>query len=375
MKKRLRVNKVCILTTVHNTFDTRIFYKQANTLAKAGYNVTLISQYRKNEVVEGIRIIALPILYNRLIRILVLPWYAFKLALYEKAAIYHFHDPELIPVAILLSLLGKRVIYDVHEDFPRQILSKYWIPAKIRRIIAKIAELIEKIACRFYTKIVAATPAIAHRFPHSKTVIVQNFPILNEITIEDTIPYLERPPYIIYVGQITEIRGAQEMIQAMSYLPENLGIKLLLIGNFVPSALETKLRQLPGWKYVEFLGWKTRDELRQLLGKSRVGLVLFHPKPNHIEAQPNKLFEYMSAGLPVVASNFPLWQQIIEKTGSGLTVDPLNPEKIAEAIEYLITHPKEAQQMGQNGRILVLKKYNWAKEAEKLLTMYREILS
>jgi len=111
------------------------------------------------------------------------------------------------------------------------------------------------------------------------------------------------------------------------------------------------------------------------LDKLRVGLVLFYPEPNQINSQPNKLFEYMSAEIPIVASNFPLWKEIVEGNQCGICVDPLNPEEIARAIEYLITHPDEAQRMGENGRKAVIEKYNWESESKKLIELYRKILS
>ena len=105
------------------------------------------------------------------------------------------------------------------------------------------------------------------------------------------------------------------------------------------------------------------------------GMVIFRPVPNHINSQPNKLFEYMSAGIPVIASNFPLWQQIVEGNKCGLCVDPLNTRAIAEAIDYMVEHPEEAEEMGQNGREAVLEKYNWEIEEQKLLSFYQQVLN
>ena len=82
----------------------------------------------------------------------------------------------------------------------------------------------------------------------------------------------------------------------------------------------------------------------------------------------------MAAGLPVVASDFPLWKEIVEGNRCGITVDPLDPKAIARAIEYLLTHPEEARRMGENGRRAVEEKYNWGKEAEKLVRLYRNLL-
>ena len=103
------------------------------------------------------------------------------------------------------------------------------------------------------------------------------------------------------------------------------------------------------------------------------GLVTFYPLPNHVDAQPNKMFEYMSSGLPVIASNFPLWKKIIEGNKCGLCVDPLDPAAIAKAIDYIVSHPDEARAMGENGKRAVYEKYNWGVESEKLISLYRSL--
>lgn len=366
--------RIVHFSTVHPSFDSRIFHKEVKTILKAGYETIVVAQHKGQTIVDGIRIIGLPKPKYRVTRICMLTWQAFLKALAQKPDIYHFHDPELLPIGLLLRALGKKVIYDVHEDVPRQILSKYWIPPILRGLVAKAAALMEWVAGIFLNGIVAATPAIAKRFPAHKTVVVQNFPILSEFSFIQKLPYHDRPMQIAYVGGITAIRGAIEMIRAMEYLPENLGARLVLAGTFVPSELEATVRELPGWRYVDFLGWQDRQSVGALLGQSRMGIVVFHPEPNHLEAQPNKLFEYMAAGIPVVASNFPLWQKIVEEEQCGLTVDPLNPEAIAEAIQWLLEHPEEAEKMGERGRRAVLEKYNWDQEAKKLLSLYRRLV-
>ncbi|MBC7077734.1 MAG: glycosyltransferase, partial [Synergistales bacterium] len=142
-------NTVCILTTVHPPFDTRIFHKEARALVTAGYDLTLIAQHDKNEVVDGVKVIALPKPKNRFTRIFGLTWRAFRLALRQRADVYHFHDPELLPVGGLLKLLTRaKVIYDVHEDVPEQILTKHWLPALLRHPLAVVFNAFEKFLSR-----------------------------------------------------------------------------------------------------------------------------------------------------------------------------------------------------------------------------------
>ena len=368
---------VCIITTVHHPFDVRIFHKQARSLRKAGYEVSLIAPYEREERIRGIHLCPLGQPRSRAHRMTVLLIRALRMALRKKADVYHIHDPELIPWGLVLkAFTSAKVVYDIHEDYPHQILSKEWLPTGLRTPVAKSIAILEYLAARFFDGLVAATPEIAARFPKRKTIIAQNFPLVEEfyLPLGEEVPYQQRPMQIIYVGGITVIRGAMEMVHAMEYLSMHLEAKLVLVGKFSPPSLESDLRQLPGWKHVNFLGWQDRKSVFSILTNSRVGIVVFHPAPNHIASQPNKLFEYMAAGIPVVASNFPRWREIVEGEGCGLTVDPLNPKAIAEAIRWLLEHPEQAEEMGRRGRQAVLKKYNWGREEKKLLTLYRRLL-
>lgn len=305
--------KVIHLTSVHPPFDTRIFYKECRTLVQTGYDVVLAVPHDRNEVVDGVRIRAVPKPKNRLERMTKTVWQVYKAALSENADIYHFHDPELIPVGIVLKLKGIKVIYDVHEDVPKQILTKYWIPSFLRHIASVGALLFEKIGSKFFDGIVAPTPTIARKFPSDITVAVQNFPMLNELVTANAMPYSNRPNDIVYVGGITAIRGIRELVKAIGLLPETLGARLCLAGSFGPAELYNEVCAMPGWKRAKFLGWQTREQVAALLGKVRVGFVLFQPTPNHCDAQPNELFEYMSVGIPVIASDFSLWRKILLK--------------------------------------------------------------
>lgn len=357
---------VCILTSVHSPFDVRIFHKEAKTLNENGYKVLLIAQHHKEEIVDGIHVIPLPVPHNRFERITKTVWKLFKLALKERAEVYHFHDPELIPIGLLLKRQRKRVIYDVHEDVPRQNLSKPYIPDMLRKPISVMIGGLEAFSARRFDGVVTATPSINRRFLElgANAVSVNNYPLASELYPAEN-QWERREKAVCYVGGIAGIRGAFEMVEAIG----KTEYKLLLAGDFEPG-FEGKLERMPGWRQVKALGFVGRDSVRATMARSMGGLVLYHPEPNHISAQPNKLFEYMAASLPVIASNFPLWKEIVEGTECGICVNPLNPEEITGAIRWIIEHPIEAQEMGENGRRAVLQKYNWDKEAKKLLAVY-----
>src|SRR5262249_38979836 len=148
-------------------------------------------------------------------------------ALHQHAYVYHFHDTGLILVGWLLKLHGKYVLYDVREDTPADIRDKYWIPRWARPAVAWIVDVAEKLSGRMLDGIVAATPHIGQRFPRSKPVVVQNFPLLDE-AFPASLPYLERPSLVLYIGTITAVHGVIELIEAMGLLPETVQARLTI---------------------------------------------------------------------------------------------------------------------------------------------------
>ena len=365
--------KVCILTSVHPPFDIRILHKEAKSLAKAGYDVTLVAQHDKEEIVDGIRIVPLPRPKNRFERMTRTVWSAYRKALKINADIYHFHDPELIPAGLLLKLFTKaKVIRDVHEDYSKVIRGKHYLSPWMRRFIARVFSIFDEFTAKRFSSIVSATPAIAKQFEklNNNSVTIQNFPILDELHTRETIPWKKRSNAVAYVGGISKLRGAKEMVEAVGLASKKADIRLMLAGDFSPRSLKKEMELMEGWKQTEYLGYLSREKISRFLGNIKVGLVLFHPEPNHISAQPNKLFEYMSSGIPVIASDFPLWRVIVESAGCGLLVNPMKPKEIADAVIYLLKNPEEAEEMGNRGRKAVVKKYNWGREEKKLLELY-----
>jgi len=378
--------KVCILSTVHSPFDTRIFHKQAKTLVQAGYDVTLIVQHDKSEVVDGVKIIALSKPRNRSTRIFGLTWRAFRLALRQKADIYHFHDPELLLVGMLLKLLTRRhVVYDVHENVRKQILNKTWLFPWIRKPLSWTYVLIERACLLFIDGIIIAEDSYIENYQGRKNAVaLRNYPILTYLEPREDVGKTNRGAghsfKVIYVGGLTRLRGALELVEAMRIMKADgyEEVRLDLIGPISSPELKRELdavicqHDLEG--YVSIPGPILHEQVHEILSQSQVGMAVLHPDPNYVDSLPTKLFEYMAAGLPVIASNFPLWKEIVERNECGLTVNPLDPREIAKAIEYLLAHPEEAQRMGENGRRAVLEKYNWEREAKKLLTLYEELL-
>ena len=366
------VRKVMIFSSVHRYDDSRIFHKQAVSLARAGFRVELHAVADFDERMDqGIHIVGLPPHRSRLRRVLA-GWRLFRRALRSKADMYHFHDPELLPWGLLIKWLTRRpVVYDAHEDLPKQIHTKPWIPPQLRPVVSRAVHRIEKGIARRLSAVIAATDAIGEQFAGAqKVAVIKNYPLsMPEIDGAER----EGKNRILYVGGISYLRGYREMIAMMDHLPPELEAELHLIGPLQyidgrdrdTDRLQRKgvylhgtvpFREVPGW-----------------LARGKVGLVCLHPVENYRDALPIKMFEYMAAGIPVVATDFPLWRKILEENQCGVTVNPLNPAEMAEKVAALLKDEKLRRRMGENGRRAHLEKYNWKAEEAKLLDLYGEL--
>src|SRR5690606_22488290 len=185
--------------------------------------------------------------------------------------------------------------------------------------------------------------------------------------------YRSRENAFVYVGGIEEVRGAREMVHAMGLLNDVVPARLDLAGRYTPHELERQLQRDRGWPHVRYHGWAARPLVAKLLGQARAGLVVLQPTENYADGYPVKMFEYMAAGLPVIASDFPLWRRIVEDAGCGLLVDPRDPKVIAAAMRWILEHPVEACEMGQRGLQAVNRVYNWRRESEKLIALYEHL--
>jgi glycosyltransferase involved in cell wall biosynthesis len=364
--------KIRHLTSVHRVDDPRIFHKQCKSLARIGYDVGLVACHDRDAVLDGVRIVAIDRPQGRLDRMTRVAWRLYRAAVRERADVYHFHDPELLWVGALLKLGGRRVIYDVHEDVPKQIMGKHWIPRRARPLVSKAVALLEQLGARIVDGIVAATPSIAGKFPRRRTIVVQNFPEASFVGADGAAPPVaERADAFIYTGGLMEIQGVREMARAFALLPDRM--TGAVAGTFHPPALEAEIAAMPGWRRVRYLGQVPRQEIAHAMDGARAGIVLNHPTVNYLDAYSTKMFEYMARGLPVVCSNFPLWAAIVGEAQCGIAVDPLDPAAIADAIRSLSEDTELAQRLGENGLRAIAERYNWEAELRKLEGLYRDV--
>lgn len=365
--------RVVHVTTVHPRDDIRIFHKECRSLARAGYEVIqVVGDGHGDAEADGVRIVdigAPPA--GRLARMRAQPRRALDTVRRLQPALVHFHDPELLPLGGALARGGVPAVYDAHEDVPRQILTKQWIPAPLRPLLAWAFERYEDARVRPLAAVVGATPHITRRFAARarRSVNVGNFPFLDELAPPAAPAARERA--VCYVGGLTRTRGIRQMVRAVAQVP---GLRLVLCGDMEDAAFEAELRAEPGWAQVDWRGRVGRDAVRDVMAGCRAGLVTLQPMPSYVDSLPIKMFEYMSAELPVIASDFPLWREIVDATGCGACVNPTDPAAIAAAIRTVIDDPARVAAQGRAGRRAVLETYNWPQSERALLALYEDLL-
>ena len=369
--------RIVHMTTVHPWNDVRIFYKMCRSLANDGHDVHLIaprSGQTGRFIHNGVHIHSVPMPGNRGERIFSSVNAVLKKASSLDADIYHFHDPEFLTRAVSFQKkVARPVVYDVHEDIRLQVFNKKWLPPFSRALISKLAGTIEDRSCGKLAAVVASTPGVAKRFSaHKRCIVVQNYPRLEEFRLTENAVPEKVPNRFVYVGGISEARGIREMQAAATLCGNRAG--LVLAGKWASSSLQSSCQSSPAWSHVEDRGFLDRTGICSLLHSARAGLVLIHPRKNYLEAYPIKLFEYMAAGLPVIASDFPLLRRIIvEEARCGLVADPLDPESISRAMNWILDHPHESLEMGLRGKQQVTAVYNWDREFVKLKNLYDQL--
>lgn len=361
--------KVAHVTSVHSRNDSRIFFKQCRSLVLNGYLVyLLVADGKGDQCVENIRIIDNGKTVSRFRRITESSRQMLKKAIEINADLYHLHDPELIPMGLRLKTIGKKVIFDSHEDVASQLLGKPYLPPLMLKLLSFSYSIFERYALPTFDGIIAATPLIKKKIStiSSRVENINNFPIVGELDLN--VKWEEKRNEVCYIGGLEKNRGIYEIVKALEFLKNNT--RLNLAGCFTESAFSADVRSYSGWNRVNELGFISRDQVRKILNQSLAGLVILHPLINYIEALPIKMFEYMSSGIPVIASNFPLWRNIIEDNNCGICVNPFSQKEIACAIDFIVNNSEIAQAMGENGKRQVLEKYNWSIEETKLIKFY-----
>lgn len=376
--------RVCHLTSAHKRHDVRIFRKECCSLAKAGYNVTLVvNDTFPDETLQGVRIVSTHFQpKNRMERMLLGTKAVYKKALEQNADVYHLHDPELLPIACKLKKQNKIVIFDAHEDAEEQIKDKKWIPRLFSKIISKLYGHYAGQIMRRVDAVITVTPDFVEKFKkyQENTVMVTNYPIVTKSRSEgnsceqiyEKLNIKENEKYIIFAGGISEQWMHDTIIRAIERLNN---VCYILAGSAQKNYLDY-LRSLPGWEKVRYLGMISHDEVQSLYLNAIAGMAVNECTQLHGKGTlgNTKLFEFMEAGIPVICTNYPLWKTVVEGNACGICVNPRDVGGLADVIHYLLENPDNAKCMGQNGRHAVEDKYNWSIEELELYNLYNKLL-
>lgn len=365
MKKNCNC-EVMHLTTAHPRDDIRIFHKMVRHLHFDGFSTCLaVSDGLGNAVQDGIDIFDVGKKSNRFLRFLLTPLSLFLLVNRKKPIFVHFHDPDFIIMGYILSLMGYKVVYDVHEDIPRQILAKTWLPSQLRKYISIAFEYLESLLSKQFYGVITATEHISERFVqyNGNVKTVKNYPILKEFGYSSS---QRKERTLCYIGSISEGRGIIELLETLELLPD---YELVIAGSFESQATKDKVTSMKSWERVDYRGRIGREDISTLLSECSIGIVTLHPLPNYLDSLPIKMFEYMASGLPIVASNFPHWLSLVEGNNVGLCADPLNVYDIKKKVILVNSNLNKYKNNGINVTKL---KYSWEKEYEKLKSIYEK---
>lgn len=335
------------------------------------YDVTLIAPNTEERDLNGVHIKSVSLPASRLRRMMNLGRVYAKMKEVD-ADIYHFHDPELIPLGTRIKRESKKkIVFDSHEDVPLQISEKEWIPAIMRKPLQSLYAKYERATLKKYSALISVTPSIVERFSvfHPHTYMVTNYPIYSEG--EDK---REFGRYICFAGGISAQWMHEEILDAIA----NVDVRYLLAGKADSELYLESLKRKDAWRKVDFYGRIPHTQVSGLMEKSIAGMVLNDYVANvgyHVGSLGNtKLFENMMCGIPVIATDFVLWKEIIEGYDCGICVNPHDIHAIADAVNTLIENPERARQMGENGRRAVKEKYNWATQEQVLFDLYQKLL-
>jgi glycosyltransferase involved in cell wall biosynthesis len=369
--------KVCHFASVHSIHDTRVFHRECVSLAKQ-YQVTLIGIGVESGMNQGVNVIALRKPKSRIQRLFKTTRQAYKIALQTDADIYHFHDPELIPYALLLQLKGKKVIYDIHENVTESMRMKRWLPLKF--LFIQLYLLFDAIASRYFELIVAEhayVPIYKKRYPTKQTYLVENFAPLGMLEPYRMEKRSESDQNIFYIGSFNEEYCFKQMLETIYHLIQLGWTNKLYIVGYVSADDWAEINQLSYFQeirnHLEFMGYQRMDDGYKLSKNCSIGFSFVSPNINVRDSLPRKLYEYMAIGLPIISSNFPTYKTLINTLQTGICVNSTDPKEMASKTWALLNQPEMIDQYAQNGMKAAIDTYNWEKEENALLVVYQNL--
>lgn len=370
------MKRICHMTCVHQRYDTRIFQKECRSLAANGYDVSLIvADGKGNEVKDGVKIFDIGSnKVSRWKRMTKITNSVKKKAIELDCEVYHFHDPELIFTGLALHRKGKKVIIDMHEDHPSYIAEAGYI--HMRKLVAFFYEKLEVYAVKRFAGVITTRQVINDRLAkyNSHIQMITNFPRLAmDYKVHNQND--DKTVVIAFAGAINEKWCQKLIVRAIEKIDN---VKYLLAGPVSESYLNI-LKSMKGWEKVEYFGEVPFSKVCEMYEKATFGVAVYQYCNNMGGKEGNlantKMFEYMNYGLPFICTDFRLWKRIIEQEEKcGICVNPYSLEEITNAIKYMIEHPEERKQMGENARKAAEKTYNWECQEKLLVEFYKKVL-
>jgi len=374
--------RVCYAGLMHPADDQRFVHKQCAALVRAGYDVVYYAITDAKTTINGVKVYPLPkvrdlSLWKRMLE----PWKLLPKLLRENCRIYHFLDPELLPLGLILKLFYKRqVLFDAHEDYVEYARSSRHLgPA--RHIYACIFKLLLNLASRIFDGFVFGDDLLEKDFPHlgSRKVCFHHFPLLSMFP-PSSVPFARRKYDVVYAGNLSQDKGAFDFLKTIRLLRGRCDkFRALLIGEPRRYIREKFYQYIGEHKLddcLEVTGHLPYKEVSGLLDECKVGLIGLLDLPKFRKQSATKLFEYMAKALPVVSADLPPERKYMTSGVHGYLVRPGDPQTMADAVYDIITNPELGGKMAKACREQVIDKQLYAeKDCEKLLAFYDYILT
>ena len=370
----IKNGSVCHVSSVHTTYDVRIFEKECSSLAANGYETHLVIS-GENDVRNGVFIHGIgKCPSNRLRRMLFYSKKAGRKALSINADLYHLHDPELLPLVRNFKKAGKKVIFDCHENILDQISEKKYIPTMIRdgmgnRIRGYLREYLTEPDA-----IITVDPLMVEKYSSLNPIVevIGNYPLV--VDVQDIDIKTPEAPYICFAGGILDQWNHEVVIKAAAAC----GLRYVICGVADEDYLN-KLQQMPEWRYVDYRGRLSHEEALYLLRNAIAGVALLEPSRNTNDLKGTlgntKFFEIMYSQIPVICTDFESWSRIVSEESCGYCVTPHDEKKVERIIKDILHDPKKGREKGRKGYEAVCRTYNWKSEEKKLLNLYERILN
>ena len=372
--------RILMASSVHPWNDVRIYYKEAQSLARFADVRLLAVQNRASSQVPngGVTVELLPAsgpqpgkVASALLRIRRIGM-IMRSVLNRKYDVFHFHDLELIPAGWLAKLRGKKVIYDVHEDYKSTMEIREWLPRPFVWVLGVVGRAFERLSLRVFDHFILAEMAYRDIFPSQRCQVVLNY--FPAATCHQPTPRDNHQPLkLVYSGALTAARGAVDMLVAVKRVRrEGINVTLDLFGNAVGAQVMELIQEGQSKGWLAYHGFLPYPILMKELPQYHVGLSPLRDHLNYRYSLPTKLLDYMAAGLAVVASNLPRTAEIAGDTACAVLHEPGDTEELQQCIRALLHEPTRLKLAQSGGH--AISRYSWATQEQALFQLYRDVL-